>query len=74
MSKFAVSAIVWAGCWFGSFLVFELSAIFWKGCPWFTLSSTVWHIEALSKVLVWLVLVGMAVLLVHFVTGFPGKG
>ena len=61
--------IVWP-LWIGAFLVLELLGIFRK-VPWTSLSRFAWKLESLSPVLPYLFMVGLALLLVHIVTGFP---
>jgi hypothetical protein len=61
LGKELVSLIVWT-C---TFLAFELPAHFIARCPWFTLSSTVWHGESWWAPVGLVVAVFTAVLLGH---------
>lgn len=70
MSRFAWGLGVYLpilALWLG----FELSAVFWKACPWPTLSRTCWDAEDKWPWFQYAFLFGLAVLLVHIVTGFP---
>jgi hypothetical protein len=62
--------IVWS-LWIVQFIVLELLGVFHK-VPWGSLSRFSWKLESLSPVLPYVFLIGLAVLLVHIVTGFPG--
>lgn len=61
MTKELVSLLVWTLV----FLAFELPGHFWPGCPWYTLSSTVWHGETWWAPVGIFVAVFVAVLLAH---------
>lgn len=70
MSRFELSTIVWLG-WLAVFAVLELPAVFVKSWPWEPLSDWTWRLENLSSLITWVVLIGMAILLVHLVARFP---
>ncbi len=61
--------IVWGG-WLGLFLILELLAVF-HVVPWVPLSDMAWQLEKVSVAFKWLFLVGLALLLVHIVAGWP---
>lgn len=61
--------LVW-GAWLGAFLVLEGLAIA-KRTPWTTLSEFAWMVERAKPITRWVFLVGLAVLLVHIVSGWP---
>lgn len=63
------SAFVWLG-WFGLFVVLELLG-YWRVTPWVTLSEFVWDIEAQFGIARYIMLFGLAVLLVHLVARWP---
>lgn len=70
MTRFLLSSIVWLA-WLGSLAVLELPAVFVKGWPWEPLSDWTWRLEGFSALVTWIVLIGMAILLVHLVARFP---
>ena len=61
--------IIWP-LWLGTFLVLELLGIFRK-VPWTSLSRFAWKLDSLHWSVPWIFLVGLSLLLVHIVTGFP---
>jgi hypothetical protein len=68
VSKLQVSLLVW-GLWLASFVGLEMAGIFWK--RWFTLSRTTWTLENKWAPLAFVILVGLAVLMVHIFVGGP---
>jgi hypothetical protein len=73
MKSLPWSLAVW-GVWLAYFLVVELAAVFLKGrVPWFTLSRTTWTLEDKWAPLSFLILFGLAVLMVHIFAGGPIK-
>lgn len=62
---------VW-GAWFAAFVILELLAVS-GAVPWQTLSTTAWGVEKLSSWVRLLVAVGLFVLLLHIVWGFPDQ-
>lgn len=42
-----------------------------KRAPWTTLSAFAWNIETYKPAMRWVFLVGLAVLMVHIVAGWP---
>lgn len=65
----AISSIIWL-VWLSIFAVLELFAVYGK-VPWMPLSDWTWRLEGLSPFVPWIVLVGMAILLVHLVARWP---
>lgn len=72
MPNLRCSLIVWS-LWLAAFLTLELAGIFWKGCPWYTLSRTTWTLEDEWAPLSFVILLGLAVLMVHIFVGGPVK-
>lgn len=69
VGKFDASAFVWLA-WFASFVVLEVLGL-WDRVPWFTLSQFVWGAEDQWGIFRWIVLFGLAILLVHLVARWP---
>jgi hypothetical protein len=69
MTRFAASSLIWLG-WLALFGILEALAI-WGQVPWEPLSDWVWRLERLDPFVAWVVLVGLAVLLVHLVARWP---
>lgn len=61
--------LVW-GAWLALFLVLELLALFHL-VPWVPLSDMAWHLEKISVWFKWLFFAGLALLLMHIVSGWP---
>lgn len=64
--------IIWP-LWLGAFVVLELLGIFRK-VPWTSLSRFAWKLESFNPILPFVFLLGLAALLVHIVSGWPGHG
>lgn len=69
MTGFGWSAAVWLG-WLALFLVLELLG-YWHVTPWSTLSEWTWTLEGAWSPFRFVVLFGLAVLLVHLVSRWP---
>lgn len=70
--NFGVSSAVWLS-WMAIFAALELPAVYGK-VPWKPLSDWTWQLEGVPKFgqgVQWIVLIGLAVLLVHLVARFP---
>ena len=61
--------IIW-GAWLLLFLLLEIPAIFHQ-VPWQPLSDMAWHLERVSIWFKWLFFTGLALLLMHIVSGWP---
>lgn len=61
--------IVW-GAWLLLFLILELLAVF-HVVPWQPLSDMAWHLESMSSIFKWVFFIGLSLLLVHIVSGWP---
>lgn len=72
MNRFDTSTVVWSVA-IGVFLLLEiLAAAGWV--PWAPLSDWIWRLERIRHAGVWIqwvLLVGLAILLVHLVARFP---
>ncbi|HWU24009.1 MAG TPA: hypothetical protein VN088_20915 [Nocardioides sp.] len=64
-----ITDLVWVG-WFAIFLALELTSVF-RWTPWQTLSATCWSLETAAPWMRFVLLVGIAVLLVHIVARWP---
>jgi hypothetical protein len=71
MTRYEWGLIVW-GAWLALFLALELMALF-RIVPWPTLSRTAWDTEDAWAPIQFVILIGLAVLLVHIVAGGPVK-
>lgn len=68
--SFPISTVIWLA-WLGILAVLELLAVYTNLVPWMPLSDWTWRLEGLSPFVPWVVLVGMAILLVHLVARWP---
>lgn len=72
MGRLAASWLVW-GPWVAYFLAAELYAVFTHNRHYLTLSSTVDDVERRWWPVQFIILVGLAVLMVHWFAGGPVK-